>query len=335
MKIIRYSKKYNNIFNLKKDFFKNNYLHLQDRLKINRFYKKQKKRKFCKNCERSISKPFIKNFLIGYGICKHCGHLNGEYQDTKKFTEWLYSSSDGKNYAKAYLDNFGSRVKNIYLPKAEFLKKVLKRKIRILDIGSGGGHFLKALELKKINGVGLEPNRILTELGNKKLKKNKLLNIDLDDSYEFVTRQKNFNTVSLIAVLEHLEKPNELLKAFNKSQAKYLYLALPLFSLGIFLENNFTNVFPRQLSGGHTHLCTEKSISYLAKKNKLKIVGEWWFGQDMPDLYRSLLMSKNILDKKIYQKELNDNLFKVINELQHVLDKNKICSQVHIIFKKI
>ena len=55
----------------------------------------------------------------------------------------------------------------------------------------------------------------------------------------------------------------------------------------------------------------------------------------MPDLYRSLLMSKNILDKKIYQKELNDNLFKVINELQHVLDKNKICSQVHIIFKKI
>ena len=114
-----------------------------------------------------------------------------------------------------------------------------------------------------------------------------------------------------------------------------MYLALPLFSLGIFLENNFTNVFPRQLSGGHTHLYTEKSISYLAKKNKLKIVGEWWFGQDMPDLYRSLLMSKNILDKKIYQKELNDNLFKVINELQHVLDKNKICSQVHIIFKKI
>ncbi len=335
MKIVKYSKKYNNIFKIKKDFFKNNDSHLKDRLKINKFYKKQKKRKFCKNCKAKITKPFIKNFLIGYGICRKCGHLNGEYEDTKRFTEWLYSSGEGKNYAKAYLNDFNSRVKNIYLPKVEFLKTIIKKKINLLDIGSGGGHFLKGLEIKNINAVGLEPNKMLTVLGNKKLKKNKLINIDLNESYNFVREQKDFEMVSLIAVLEHLERPDLFMKAFNKSRSKYLYLALPLFSLGIFIENNFTNVFPRQLSGGHTHLYTEKSIKYFSKKNNLKIIGEWWFGQDIPDLYRSLLMSKNVMDKKVYQKELNENLYKVINELQNVLDRNKICSQVHVVFKKL
>ena len=41
------------------------------------------------------------------------------------------------------------------------------------------------------------------------------------------------------------------------------------------------------------------------------------------------------MDKKVYQKELNENLYKVINELQNVLDRNKICSQVHVVFKKL
>ena len=73
-------------------------------------------------------------------------------------------------------------------------------------------------------GIKSSINRILTELGNKKLKKNKLLNIDLDDSYEFVTRQKNFNTVSLIAVLEHLEKP--ILKDFIKEKKETTLVCL-------------------------------------------------------------------------------------------------------------
>ena len=84
------------------------------------------------------------------------------------------------------------------------------------------------------------------------------------------------------------------------------------------------------------HIYTLKNqLNIFQKKNNLKIIGEWWFGQDIPDLYRSLLMSKNVMDKKVYQKELNENLYKVINELQNVLDRNKICSQVHVVFKKL
>jgi len=88
------------------------------------------------------------------------------------------------------------------------------------------------------------------------------------------------------------------------------------------------------LSNGHTHLYSKESLDYLAKKNNLEIVGEWWFGTDIADLYRSLMVTSSITDKNIYTKEINEKLFSVLDDLQHVLDKNKICSEVHMVFKK-
>ena len=333
MKNIKFSKNYNDIINIKKDFYENNLSNLKNVLKINKKYSIQPKRKFCKNCGKKSLKKFIKNFLIDYKVCKTCGHLNGTYQDTNKFTKWLYEDKGGKNYSKSYFTDFNKRVKNIYSPKAKFLKETIK-KIKLIEIGSGGGHFLKALELEKINAIGYEPNKSLVNLGKKFLKKNKIINCSINETYKIMLNQKNFNVVALIAVLEHLNNPNIFLKNFIKSNIEYLYISVPLLSLSVFIENVFKNVFPRHLSGGHTHLYTKKSINYLIKKNNLKIVGEWWFGTDIADLYRSILISGNYNNKEIYLNKLNKNLYDVIDELQNVLDKNKICSEVHMILKK-
>jgi hypothetical protein len=137
----------------------------------------------------------------------------------------------------------------------------------------------------------------------------------------------------MIGVLEHLTEPNKIMDLFKKSKIKYLYISVPLFSLSTFIENAFPNVFPRQLSADHTHLYTEKSLNYLAKKYNLKIIGEYWFGTDVPDLMRSLINTGNVLNKKIYLKELNKKFSKFVDELQSVLDKNKICSEVHMVFE--
>lgn len=334
MKIIKYSKSYNNILKIKSDFFNENLKYLKDSIKINKLYKSNPKRTKCKNCEKKSLKKFINSFLVGYYICSNCSHLNGAHQETKKFTDKLYANDSGENYSKNYVKDYKNRVKNIYIPKVEFLKSVVKSNISLLDVGSGAGHFLKALEIKKINAKGLEPNKILCKFGNKQLKKNKLNFSKMTEACEIVKNQNGYNVISLIGVLEHLENPNLLLKNFSKSRAKFLYISVPLFSLSVFFENSFQNVFPRQLSSTHTHLYTKESLYYLAKKYGFKIVGEWWFGTDMPDLYRSLINSSNFTNKTLYVKELNNKLFKVINELQSVLDKNKICSEVHMIFKK-
>ena len=58
------------------------------------------------------------------------------------------------------------------------------------------------------------------------------------------------------------------------------------------------------------------------------------FGTDIPDLYRSLICSGKILNKKIYQRELKNKLLNLVDDLQKVLDKKKLCSEAHIIFEK-
>lgn len=142
------------------------------------------------------------------------------------------------------------------------------------------------------------------------------------------------NILSLIGVLEHLGDINSLMVKFLKSKIKYLYISVPIFSLSTFIENVFNKVYPRQLSGGHTHLYTKKSLQFFAQKYNLRIIGEWWFGQDFLDLYRSILLSSTNYDRKKYKNILDKNLFSVIDKLQNILDKNMICSEAHIIFKK-
>ncbi len=330
---LKFSKSYNSIFKIKKDFFnenKKNYLNIQ---KINKRYLKQPIRKNCKICNSKLPKKIFFQHLIDYSICKKCGHLNGLNQDTNKFTDWLYNQDTGKNYSYNYTRNFTKRFKEIYIPKAKFLKSVLKKNINLIDLGSGGGHFLKALETEKIKGLGFETNEILINLAKKKLKKNKISKFEMN-KFKKSINDKQFNVLSMIAVLEHLNDPHEIMNLFIKSKLKYLYISIPLFSLSALIENSFKNIFPRHLGGAHTHLFTLNSINYFKRKYRLKSIGEWWFGTDIPDLFRSLHATSNSYDKKHYSKFLNKYLFSSINELQNVLDKKKICSEVHLILKK-
>jgi len=333
MKNVKFSKTYNKIIKIKKDFYSNNTGTLRNALKINEMYASQPKRLKCKNCESKKLTKFIKSFKVEYLICERCGHLNGRYQDTKSFTSWLYEKDDGENYSRGYIKDYSDRVNNIYLPKAKFLKDTLPE-LNVLEIGSGACHLLKAFEKIKVKAKGYEPSKSLTNIGRKYLKKNKVYNCSLKETNLAILKEDQCNVLTMIAVLEHLNDPNIFLNNFLKSKMEYLYISVPLLSLSVFLENSFSNVFPRHLSGGHTHLYTEKSLKYLSKRFNLKIIGEWWFGTDMADLYRSILVTSSNYNKNRYEKYMKNYFFKVLDKMQNILDKEKICSEVHMIFKK-
>ena len=214
-KKIIFSKKYEN-FDIKSSFYNKNNFYLNNSKKVNNIYSKQIKRKKCKNCNYNLLGISFESFKIKYIICKKCNHLNGIHEDSNQFVNFLYTEKGGKNYFKNYFNDFDKRVSSIYLPKVQFLKNTLKNnKIEVLDIGSGAGHLLKSFELKNISAIGYEPNKILCELAQKKLKKNKIYNINLTDIYEIV-ENSNRNCLSLIGVLEHLKDPHKLLKSFCK-----------------------------------------------------------------------------------------------------------------------
>ena len=95
------------------------------------------------------------------------------------------------------------------------------------------------------------------------------------------------------------------------------------------------NIFHRQLHGGHTHLYTEKSIDYMCSEFELEIVGRWWFGTDMVDLYRQIyvkLEQKHV--SEAIKNDFKDRLSKFLDQSQLELDKVGESSEVHILLRK-
>ena len=52
----------------------------------------------------------------------------------------------------------------------------------------------------------------------------------------------------------------------------------------------FPTVFHRNLACGHTHLYTDASLNWLCREFGFNRVAEWWFGTDVVDWYRSVMV---------------------------------------------
>ena len=185
------------------------------------------------------------------------------------------------------------------------------------------------------NVKGIDVSKTQINFGNKINKFTFLEKIELENMNECIKKSKA-DIISLIGVLEHVQDPKLLLETIRKNRSiKYIYLSVPLFSLTVYLEIIFNNVYNRHLSGAHTHLYTEKSLDWLIKKYKFKKVSEWWFGLDINDLFRNIFVT---LKSKGVSKKLSNNLKNLFNEisdnLQYELDKKKLSSEVHLLLKK-
>lgn len=337
----KYSKSSSFYFSGKSSYFDNNKQLLSEEIERNDLYKAQPERKFCKICNHPLE---LKHDFISHGVkykfCSACTHLNGNQMETKEFLNALYIGSSTGDYSKDYLDNnFIERTKNIYTPKVEFLLEVIGyADFNLLDVGCGSGYFVHASGLLGVKARGIDVSKEMVDFGNAQISsmtnQRPLQYVGASDFYGEITTSDCL-VVSAIGVIEHLENPHDLLTAFVRSEAKYLFYSVPMFSTSVALENAFTNVYPRQLAGGHTHLFTETSIEKMHDIFNLQPVAQWRFGTDVMDLYRSLMItltangaSSQLIDK------LDAGLGSVVNQLQAVLDHNNFCSEIHCLVEK-
>ncbi len=343
----KYSKSNNDIASIKQDFLNQNASHLSNASKINKIYTSQAKRRFCKTCNSPISEESgvdFKNHGVDYSICDVCGHINGLHEDTEVFVNQLYAAESGRNYSSNYLANYQERVEKIYIPKVDFLYSSLKNEdivlssdFSITDFGCGGGHFVNAATKKGIEAFGIDISKHLIGIAREAYinafpnAEQPPFQSNSDERELLNSLQRCDSTVaSFIGVLEHLKNPNDFIDAYCHSPVKYLYISVPLFSLSVFIENIFTSVFPRQLSGGHTHLYTHKSLQWITEKFSLEKVSAWHFGTDAMDLRRSMIcaLTENRVSSKA--KDLSsDHCFssEVIDQVQQVLDRSMCTSE--------
>lgn len=341
MAIEKYSKPSTFYLSSKKDFFSSNEPLLKKAIEQNQLYANQPKRACCKICQnRLVGDVDFSSHGVGYIFCEKCNHLNGSYDDTQSFVEKMYMSEDGKEYASNYLDeNFEKRAIEVYVPKVDFLITTLPpKKYKILDVGCGSGYFVLASLLRNLSAEGLDVSRTMVEFGNSQIRHHcDSAPLKSVDEVAFFDEIKNTDAdvISAIGVIEHLREPQKFFEAFRESASNYLYYSVPMFSLSVALENVFSNVFPRQLSGGHTHLFTEESIIEMNKIMDVSSIGEWRFGTDIMDLYRNLTV--NLQSNGVSQKMV-DYVYKgfgsKIDAIQHILDSNHSCSEIHVVAVK-
>ena len=163
-----------------------------------------------------------------------------------------------------------------------------------------------------------------------------LLNIHKLEDTNKLLKETTAQVISMIGVLEHLQYPRQALEAINSNDnIEFLYISVPTFSLSVYLELLSPNIFHRHLSGAHTHLYNKESLDYLANEFNFNIIGEWWFGSDLVDLFRHLQV--NMVQQDASQKATDmfaKKFIPVIDALQLELDKKDYSSEVHMLFQK-
>ena len=309
-------------------------------------YKKQPRRTSCKVCNQklNVKKVAFKKNGIKWYLCMNCGHLNGEFQDTQKYNNLIYEKDHGISsdiYSKFSIRDFNRKVNNIYLPKVDFLIDVLQKEkvdltnIKCCDFGTGSGFLLKAFLKRGVKKVtGYEVSNEQVKYGNKMLGKELIIQKKITD-VESLVEKIDAQIVTSIFHLEHIENPLNFLKKVKKNKnIKFLYAAVPLYSFGAIFEVLFENLTPRILGESHTHLYTNESIEWIEKKLNIKLVGSWWFGADIFDLHKSIFMSlsKKMQGESVLNK-FNENFQVVWDSFQKTIDKKKMCSEVHLVYK--
>lgn len=346
-KVQKYGKSSAEVIAQKNSFFEQNDAHLEVEKKIAKVYNKQEVRLKCKNCDASLEEGF--DFVevdTKYVFCDTCGHLNGCHEDSDIFCDYVYNSDEGEsyglNYSVADKAAYFRRMETIYLPKANFLLEVLSKdkqvpnELTFTDFGAGSGYFVSALQSLNTNVKGYEISTSQVDFANVMLGQELLHSFEPQETIGMIDEVES-NVLSMIGVLEHLQEPRVALSAIQKNKSiEYFYISVPLFSFSVFFEKLSPDVFSRQLSGGHNHLYTEESLAFMFKEFGFEVVGEWWFGSDMMDVYRhvEVMMQKTNSSEKM-RKMWQNSFGKIMDEMQVMLDKKHLSSEVHMVLKKV
>ncbi|SEA83391.1 Methyltransferase domain-containing protein [Oribacterium sp. KHPX15] len=341
--MIKYGKSYTSVSNLKSDFVHNNKSHLEENERIARIYSQQPKRKACKICGFLLDRnSMFHSHGLNYYHCVKCGHINGEYVETNEFTSRIYEQSDyGKAYRMGSKDEFLTRLENIYLPKAEFLRDALKAKsvnpnnIKVLDVGAGSGFFVGALDKLGFSAKGVEVSKAQVEYANEMLGMKLLEHVPQADVVDKIC-ESDAEVISFIGVLEHIVNLNQVLNVVKENQKiSYIYFSVPMFSYSVFWEAISNDVFNRLLGGSHTHIFTNSSLEYLYRQNGWKKIAEWRFGTDIPDLQRiiqvKMMENGNEYLANLFYEKLSD----VIDKIQLIFDQQEFSSETHVLVEKI
>lgn len=227
-----------------------------------------------------------------YVQTRDTGHVYVKYRPSKSAINNFYLNDI--TYAATYTDKKAaeSRLNAIAVPWLNWVKEVYKKHYgkypeRILDVGSGAGHFVEACRRDGIHADGIELSESSREFAKE------IWGFEMDGrDFTLVTDEyKGYDIVTFWGLLEHTPNPGKILEAAHNVVAPsenggMVISKLPRWlSLSSAIQRLNPETVIRHIDPmGHIMLFTDASAAELYVRNKFAPVAAWYYGMDVYEL---------------------------------------------------
>ena len=263
-----------------------------------------------------------------YVTCPHCTHAYVINRPSPNALHEFYLSD--VNYAATYTDKASaeSRLNAIAVPWRDWMVQLYqdlhgKPPQKILDVGSGAGHFVEACRRNGMQANGIE----LSESSREFAKNIWGIEMDARDFTKVDHDYQRYDVITFWGLLEHTPNPKDLLAAaqriFADNPHAMIIAKLPRWhSLSGFIQNICNDTIVRHLDPmGHISCYTDASAAELYYQSGFSPVAAWYYGMDVYELmmqishhinqYNPLLETGEIqmeLQQKLDEVKLSDGL---------------------------
>ncbi|TSC56132.1 MAG: type 12 methyltransferase [Parcubacteria group bacterium Greene0416_79] len=272
--------------------------------------------------------------------CERCGFvfLRPLKKSAKDFYEKkFYRKSYGPVYSKSSTPR---EIFEMYYPfQKDIVQKIepiLRKDMKVLDVGCSTGHFLAALKGKVAARVGIELSKKEASFANR----HRGFKVYDKPMEELALPEGPFDLITALQVLEHVEHPLQFLLKLKKNLKPegYLYLELPNLNdplLSYYKVAGYADFYYRE---PHLSYFTKKTLSMLLKKAGLrgkignvqrynilnhlhwlatgKPQGDFTMGNRTP-----VLMGAGVKDMRV-RKDFNDFIARADREYKKLIERN-------------
>ncbi len=231
--------------------------------------------------------------------CEKCFHLQlfpiPTKKELQKYNDEFLQDKNIKyfgtisEYRKKSFDDTERRVK--------FLEKYVTKKSKILEIGSGHGFFLEAMEKKGYNISGIEISKEKKQI-LRKVTNAKIQDINIGDE---IPNIEKVNMIIMFHVLEHIDEPIKFLINLKKLLKKNGILIIEVPNSNDFLLQHNTAYEKWNWQLAHISYFNPKTLKQslkTAKYKKIKIQGIQRYS--LENMFNWRLNGKPQLDKPSY-----------------------------------
>lgn len=257
----------------------------------------------CNNCVVLFRDPMLDDIINSY--------------DSKYYSFQQISLIEiVKNYLSSFLYNIFYYIgldfkKNDYVLWNIFKKLKLKKNVRILDVGCGGGQFLLRLSSFGYKNIfGFDPNF------NDKFQKFPIFNKNLENL------DGNYDFINVHHVIEHVKMPIDFLTDIKRllSTNGIAVITFPKYGRVVEVDREFSYLVQ---APDHIALYSETSFEKLCSKVKLRIVEKVI---DSSGTFNWLILGA-LWKKRIYVKSYNKKFLSYLDDLE-IYNIKKITKEI-------